>query len=122
MIFLQEKTDISATFATMKFYQNFSNRIPKESVQFFYKMRFSITYLIGTLFAICSYKNFFINYDFFYYWNGLSKSRRILGYKKFEPIPLEVEFENFAPNFKLCGLLPYAWALYCYSHPRCTTF
>ena len=42
------------------------------------------------------------------YWNWLSKLCWFWEYKKFDPIPWEFEFENFAQNLKLRGLRQYA--------------
>jgi len=56
------------------------------------------------------------------YWNWLSKSCWFWGYKKFDPIPWEFGFNNFAQNLKLRGLSPYAWAFYSKSHPKRSTF
>ena len=46
--------------------------------------------------------NFLLDTIFLFsdYWNWLSKSRWIFGYKKFYPIPWEFGFENFAQNLK----------------------
>ena len=46
----------------------------------------------------------------------------ILIYKKFDPIPWEFGFENFAQNLKLRGLRPYAWAFYSQSRRKYLTF
>ena len=83
--------------------------VPRISVGWIPGIKIDVTFLYG---------HFFIS-D---YWNWLSKSCWFWGYKKFDPIPWEFGFENFAQNLKLCGLRPYAWAFYSQSHPKRSTF